>query len=202
MIARRSAPTELVTEPEERLLVEAARKDPAKFGPLYENNFARVYAFIARRVQDRDAAEDLTSDVFHRAIASLPRFEWRGVPFAAWLFRIASNAIADRSRRVSREQDHPSLDAEPEPSSNSDLGLPLEVSVDQIEERARLFRLVDELPTDQRRVIVMRFAEEKKISEIAQVLGRTEGAVKQLQFRALENLRVRMVRMNVGKRDG
>jgi len=161
-----------------------------------------VYAFIARRVQDRDAAEDLTSDVFHRAIASLPRFEWRGVPFAAWLFRIASNAIADRSRRVSREQDHPSLDAEPEPSSNSDLGLPLEVSVDQIEERARLFRLVDELPTDQRRVIVMRFAEEKKISEIAQVLGRTEGAVKQLQFRALENLRVRMVRMNVGKRDG
>ena len=202
MIARRSAPTELVTEAEERLLVEAARKDPAKFGPLYENNFERVYAFIARRVQDRDAAEDLTSDVFHRAIASLPRFEWRGVPFAAWLLRIASNAIADRSRRVSREQDHPSLDAEPEPSSNSDLGLPLEVSVDQIEERARLFRLVDELPTDQRRVIVMRFAEEKKISEIAQVLGRTEGAVKQLQFRALENLRVRMVRMNVGKRDG
>ena len=202
MIARRSAPTELVTEPEERLLVEAARKDPAKFGPLYENNFERVYAFIARRVQDRDAAEDLTSDVFHRAIASLPRFEWRGVPFAAWLLRIASNAIADRSRRASREQDHPSLDAEPEPSSNSDLGLPLEVSVDQIEERARLFRLVDELPTDQRRVIVMRFAEEKKISEIAQVLGRTEGAVKQLQFRALENLRVRMVRMNVGKRDG
>jgi RNA polymerase sigma-70 factor, ECF subfamily len=199
MVVRRSASREPVTEAEERLLVEAAQRDPAKFGPLYENNFERVYAFVARRVQDRLAAEDLTSDVFHRALASLPRFEWRGVPFAAWLLRIASNAIADRSKRASREQDVPSFEnSDSNPGSSS----PLEVSADEIEERARLFRLVDELPADQRRVIVMRFAEEKSIREVAQGLGRTEGAVKQLQFRALENLRARMSRMNVSKKNG
>jgi RNA polymerase sigma-70 factor, ECF subfamily len=199
MVARRSASREPVTEAEERLLVEAAQRDPAKFGPLYENNFERVYAFVARRVQDREATEDLTSDVFHRALANLPRFEWRGVPFAAWLFRIASNAIADCSKRVSREQDVPGFENS---GSNPGLSSPLEVSVDEIEERARLFRLVDELPPDQRRVIVMRFAEEKSIREVAQGLGRTEGAVKQLQFRALENLRARLGRMNVGKKNG
>ena len=67
----------------ERLLVEAAQKDPARFAEIYEHNFARVYAFIARRVGNRDVAEDLTSDVFHKALAGLPRFEWRGVPFGA-----------------------------------------------------------------------------------------------------------------------
>lgn len=202
MVARTSAAREPVTEAEERLLVEAARKDPAKFGPLYENNFERVYAFIARRVQNRDAAEDLTADVFHRALAGLPRFEWRGVPFAAWLLRIAANAIADRSRRAWREHEPPTFTPEANPGASRGLGVPLEVSVDKIEETARLFRLVGELPADQRRVIMMRFAEEKKIREIAQALERTEGAVKQLQFRALENLRARMRRMNVGKKNG
>jgi hypothetical protein len=80
---------------EERLLVEAAQKDPARFAELYELNFERVYGFIARRVGDRDAAEDLTSAVFHKALANLRRFEWRGAPFAAWLLRIAANAIAE-----------------------------------------------------------------------------------------------------------
>lgn len=84
----------------ERHLIEAAKKDPARFAELYENNFDRVYAFIAWRVRDRNEAEDLTSDVFHQALAGLARFEWRGVPFAAWLFKIASNAIIDRSKRA------------------------------------------------------------------------------------------------------
>ena len=81
---------------EERLLVEAAQSDPAKFGDLYDIHFERIYVFIARRVRGRDKAEDLTSEVFHRALASLKSYEWRGTPFAAWLFRIAANAIADR----------------------------------------------------------------------------------------------------------
>jgi sigma-70-like protein len=66
---------------EERLWVEAAQRDPARFAELYEANFERVYAYIARRVDGREKAEDLTSDVFRRALAALPRFEWRGVPF-------------------------------------------------------------------------------------------------------------------------
>jgi RNA polymerase sigma-70 factor, ECF subfamily len=169
---------------DDRLLVEAAKKDPSRFGELYELNFARVYAYIARRVGDRDAAQDLTSDVFHKALANIHSFEWRGVPFAGWLLRIAANMIIDRSKRGAKEitgqelPDLPDLDQQPK--------------LEEADQSARLFLLVDQLPQDQRCVIGMRFAEEKSIREIAQALGRTEGAVKQLQFRALQNLRARM----------
>jgi len=79
---------------EERLLIEAAQKDPGRFAELYEENFHRVYAYIARRVSDRSEAQDLTSHVFHQALANLGKFKWRGASFATWLFRIAANAIA------------------------------------------------------------------------------------------------------------
>jgi RNA polymerase sigma-70 factor (ECF subfamily) len=169
---------------DDRLLVEAAKKDPSRFAELYELNFARVYGYIARRVGDRDAAQDLTSDVFHKALANIHSFEWRGVPFAGWLLRIASNMIVDRSKRGGKEltgqelPDLPDLDKRPK--------------LEESDQSARLFLLVDQLPQDQRQVIAMRFAQEKSIREIAQALGRSEGAVKQLQFRALQNLRARM----------
>src|SRR3989441_1538686 len=143
-------------EEAERLLVEAAQRAPSRFGELYEDNFERVYAFIARRVPDRDAAEDLTADVFHQALKNLPRFEWRGVPFAAWLFRIAANAIADRFKRISKERSDPVSD---------DLD---RASWQEIERRAMLFQLVDDLPADQRSVIIKRFVEQKSIREIAE----------------------------------
>jgi RNA polymerase sigma-70 factor (ECF subfamily) len=164
----------------ERLLVEAAQKDPTRFGELYELHFDRVYAYIARRVRDRAAAEDLTSDVFHRALSSLPRFDWRGIPFAVWLLRIASNLIVDRWKRSEREI----IEDPPEQV--------IEVCPVEVEHRARLFRMVELLPEDQRRVVVMRFAEEKSIKEIAHALGRSEGAVKQLQFRGLQTLRSKL----------
>ncbi len=185
MVLRAPASKRSPEQAEERLLVEAAQKDPARFAELYEINFERVYGFIARRVGDRDAAEDLTSEVFHKALANVRRFEWRGVPFAAWLLRIAANAIADRAQRTGRElavEDPPQLSEEAS----------AEVGLEEVEHRARLFRLVDELPADQRRVIAMRFAEEKSILEIAGALGRTEGAVKQLQFRGLQSLRAKI----------
>ena len=166
----------------ERLLIEAAQRDPSCFGELYENNFERVYAFIARRVGDREHAQDLTADVFHNAFANLNRFEWRGVPFAAWLYRIAANAIADRGKRAARLEAF-KLAEIPEH------GTPSDVAFEEIEHRARLFKLVDKLPGDQRNVITMRFAHQRTIAEIAQQIGRSEGAIKQLQFRALQTLR-------------
>jgi RNA polymerase sigma-70 factor (ECF subfamily) len=167
----------------ERRLVEAAQKDPRRFGELYENNFERVYAYIARRVGNREEAQDLTAEVFHQALANLARYEWRGLPFAAWLLRIASNAIADGWKFKAREQGNPS----------SDELLSHDIHMEDVEQRAKLFRLVTTLPSDQRRVIEMRFAQEKSIREIAKELGRTGGAVKQLQFRGLETLRDQLV---------
>ncbi len=170
----------LESEAEERLLIEAAQRDPRCFAELYERHFEGVYAFVVRRVRDRDAAQDVTADVFHRALSGIGRFEWRGVPFAAWLFRIAANAIADRAQRAAKERALP-IDDEPAPAS-----------LEEIEERARLFRFVDDLPAEQRRVVVMRFAEQKTIREIALALQRSEGAIKQLQFRGLQSLRARV----------
>lgn len=167
----------------ERLLIEAAQKDPARFVDLYEQNFERVYAFIARRVRERADAEDLTAEVFHQALANLKKFEWRGVPFSAWLFRIASNAVADRWQRTARERGNSELNDPPDPRGAA--------SPEEIDERARLFNLVGGLPPDQRSVIEMRFAAGKSIAEIAREMGRSDGAVKQLQFRAVRALRSR-----------
>ena len=169
-------------EAEERLLIQAAQKDPAKFGDLYELHFERIYGFISRRVGDRQTAEDLTSDVFHKALANLPKYELRGAPFAAWLIRIAANALADQGKRAARE-----AGGARESREQSD-----EPDFEAIEDRARLFRLVNLLPDDQRRVIVERFVEQRSTREIAQQMGRSEGAVKQLQFRALQSLRKQM----------
>jgi RNA polymerase sigma-70 factor, ECF subfamily len=172
----------------ERALIEAAQRDRGRFADLYEANFERVYAYVVRRVRDRDEAQDITADVFHLALKSLPRFEWRGVPFAAWLFRIASNEIADRSKRIARRH---AQEREFSFEATDDRG-EVVAGIEEAEQRGRLFKLVERLPRDQSRVIVMRFAEQKSIREIATALGRSEGSIKQLQFRGLQNLRVRM----------
>src|SRR5262249_8764361 len=156
----------------------AAQKDPGRFAELYQSNFERVYAFIVRRVKDRHDAEDLTADVFHHAFENLSRFEWRGVPFAVWLYRIAANAIADRWRRTAPQASEPIFEDDLDRSH-----------WDEIERRATLFQLVDRLPEDQRSVIIKRFVEQKTTREIALEFGRSEGAIKQLQFRAIESLR-------------
>jgi RNA polymerase sigma-70 factor (ECF subfamily) len=170
---------------DERLLIEAAQADRRRFAELYEDNFERVYAFVVRRVRDRAEAQDLTSEVFHQALKNLKRFEWRGVPFAAWLYKMAGNAISDRAQRLAKERTIPA----PDP--------PHQASYEETERLARLFRMIRDLPEDQRRVVEMRFVEEKSVREIAGELRRSEGAVKQLQFRGLQNLRERM-----GEQDG
>lgn len=166
---------------DERLLIEAAQQDPSRFAELYESNFHRVYAFIARRVRDRTEAEDITAEVFRQALMNLGRFEWRGVPFAAWLLRIAANTLADRWQRASRNV---------EVAVDSLERVEIAARADaEVERRAMLFQLVDRLPADQRLVIMRRFVDQKSLREISQELGRSEGAIKQLQFRALETLR-------------
>src|SRR3954470_13250527 len=192
------------SEADERRLISAAQEDPARFGEIYESYFEVVYAYAARRGGDRAAAEDLTSEVFRKALASLPRFKWTGAPFGAWLLRIAANLIADRAKRHAREAQVPFDEQRVGQTTNK----PNELSVttglvstesnqlraqqselEAAERRARLFKTIDQLAADQRQVIVMRFADEKSVKQIAAEMNRTEGAIKQLQFRALENLR-------------
>jgi|SRR5712664_116013 len=180
-------PRDAGRDPDEHLLVEAAQSDPANFDALYELHFERVYAFVASRVRDRATAEDVTSEVFHKALANLPSYEWRGVPFAAWLLRIAANAIVDHAKRAARE--FPSPDDPPEMAVNLDLQA---AELRAIEYRAQLFQLVGQLPEVQKQVVRERFVEQRSIREIAQRLGKTEGAIKQLQLRAVQNLRARM----------
>jgi RNA polymerase sigma-70 factor (ECF subfamily) len=168
-------------ESDEQRLVEAAKRDPAKFDALYEMQFERVYAFIANRVRNRATAEDLTSEVFHKALANLGGYECRGVPFAAWLLRIAANAVIDEGKRAAREL-----------ATANDPAEPAKAELQVVEDRARLFRLLGQLPEAQRQVVHQRFVEQRSIREIAERLGKTEGAIKQLQLRALQRLRAQM----------
>ena len=183
---------------------------PSRFAELYERNFERVYAYIAHRVRDRDLAEDLTAEVLHQALATLGRFEWRGIPFAAWLVGIAAHVIATRYRSASANPQEVSTDAlellggpdrgelggsctgangNGHGHTLAQIGMR---ELAEVEQRALISQLVAALPDDQRLVITRRFLEHRSIRDIAHELGRSEGAVKQLQFRALANLRARM----------
>jgi RNA polymerase sigma-70 factor (ECF subfamily) len=168
------------TTEDDRLLIEAAQADPARFVDIYERYVDRVYVFVSRRAGNRAVAEDITSQVFEQALRTLGRFEWRGVPLAAWLYRIAANALADHWRDRRRDASDPPPD------------VPGAGELDEIDRRLALNQQIERLPDLQRQVIRMRFVEEKSIRDVAAALERSEGAIKQLQLRALENLRKSM----------
>jgi len=164
----------LERDPDERPLIEAAQNEPEKFAELYDQNFRRVYAFFARRVATREQAQDLTAEVFHQAIASIKGYRSQGAPFIAWLYGIAAHVLSKHWHTQGR--------------NTEELG-DLSSAGDDIERSVLLGQLVDSLLPDQRHVIVRRFVDQKSIREIAHELGRSEGAVKQLQLRGLEKLR-------------
>jgi RNA polymerase sigma-70 factor, ECF subfamily len=157
------------------------------FAELYEENFDRIYAYVAKRLRDRAAAQDVTSDVFHHALANLHNYEPRGIPFAAWLFRIAANKVYDYRQQREYEQKLP-------PPNLIDQ----QVDYAEAEQTAQLFAAVRRLPADQRRVIELRFVHQKSIREAAEELQRSEGAIKQLQLRAIEALRATLGEVSHG----
>jgi len=159
----------------EQILVAAAQADPERFLELYDRHFHRVWAYVIHRARNREDAEDITSEAFRRALENIAGYESRGAPFLAWLLRIAANLLADRWQQTSKGSGDP-------PPEIAGLD-------EDVELRGMLFQLVDRLPETQRRVIELRYVEQRSLSEIAVMLGKTEGAVKQLQRRALEFLR-------------
>ncbi len=171
---------------DEAKLIEAAQNDPGAFGPLYERYVDRIYRYAYRRVGNHADAEDVTSQTFQQALAALPGYEWRGVPFGAWLYRIAGNVIARRGRTSSREvtvEDVTSLSQERAGVDEDPAEIVAERQEDELTEALR------QLPVDQQRVIVLRFSHGMKSREIGEVMGRSEGAVKQLLHRAMIALR-------------
>jgi RNA polymerase sigma-70 factor (ECF subfamily) len=163
---------------------------------LYERHVRSIYAFALSKVHDQSAAEDVTSQVFLQALRALPRYEDRGVPFRAWLFRITANVMTDRLRAArSAEVPLPAMPDDgggaspgqfepPDPRSEAEL-----VAWEHAED---FTRLIATLSPEQRRVVRLRFAEELPIAAIAKEMVRSEGAVKMMLMRALQNLRKRM----------
>jgi RNA polymerase sigma-70 factor (ECF subfamily) len=167
----------------DRLVTEAKRGDREAFGRIFDAYAAPIHRFIASRVYSPSDAEDLTQLVFVKALEALPRYESRGIPFGGWLFRLARNAIIDQIRThrdhlpllaaVTRETD----DAGPEQRAA------LSEDLDRVAEALK------ELTDDQREVIELRFFAGLSVLEASIVMGRQEGTIRGLQFRAIQSLR-------------
>jgi RNA polymerase sigma-70 factor, ECF subfamily len=166
-------------------LVAQAKVDPQAFGVLYERYVDRIYAYIFHRIRNQQEAEDLTARTFYRALSRLYTYEDRGLPFSAWLYRIAHNLVANWHRDHGRRR-FLSLD---------DLRLPglkrtePEVAVAQIEEHEALWAAIDRLPDDRRDLLIYKFGNHLSNLEIGSLMGKSEGAIKSLYFRTLSALR-------------
>lgn len=182
---------------DERDLVERARQgDRGAFGAIYQRYVDRVYSFIEFRVRDGALAEDLTQEVFVQSLRGLESFEWQGA-LAPWLLRIARNAVVDHWRRTGRRPERPmsqvELDDEERPDREERLASPeaadaLE-AVDRALDRDRILQATVHLTELQQQVVALRFAAGLSLKETAAVMGRSEGAVKNLQHHALRALR-------------
>ena len=173
---------ELPGRSEERALVELAKRDPNAFGELYDRHFQQIYRFVYSRIGEQTAAEDVTSEVFIKALRGIGRYQDTGRPFQAWLYQIAVNAIADRYRA-----------ARPVEDIDEQRALAVEGNLEELaahrDEMRRIWAMVETLPGPQRTAMVLKFQEDLKIEDIAIAMGKSPGAVKLLIHRAVSKLR-------------
>lgn len=179
----------MYSEPDE-LLAERAKTDLDAFGILYERHLKRIYNYIYYRTGNMHDAEDLTAKTFFQALANLQRYRIQGAPFAAWLYRIAHNIVANWHRDTGRRQ-AVQLDAIIE---LKDSGEDPETEAEAEEERVELHGAISRLPADRQQLLILKFVEQMANAEIAQVMGRTEGAVKALLHRTIGSLKTELAR--------
>lgn len=167
-------------------LVERAKGDADAFGELYDHYFGQIYRFVYSRLRDQDAAEDVTSEVFFKALRAIGRYKPSGHPFSSWLYQISVNAIADHYRAK-------------KPVSNLDdaIGVadpqrPLDERVAEREEASRVWAAIDSLPEQQRTAMTLKLGEDLKLADIGIVMGKSEGAIKLLIHRGMIGLRARL----------
>lgn len=166
-------------------LVARAREDPEAFGLLYERYVDKIYAYLYYRTGSREDAEDLTARTFYRALDNLHRYQERGLPFSAWLYRIAHNLMANWHRYNSR---HPQVSLEALRLTDH-LGRNPEKAVERNEAREVVLEAIRALPPERQQLLILKFVEQMSNEEIGQVMGRSEGAVKSLYHRTLVALR-------------
>ena len=180
---------------QEKQLVGRAKNDPVAFGELYDRYYSRILGYIIKRTANIELAQDITSEVFFKALNNLHKFHWRDIPFSAWLYRIANNEIANHFRKNGQRQ----LDLEKisnsmayaELSPESEL-LAAEAELKKHEDFLILHRNIAKLSNRYQEVISLRYFENKRINEIAEILGKQEGTIKSLLHRGLEKLRKAM----------
>jgi RNA polymerase sigma-70 factor (ECF subfamily) len=172
--------------PDDAVLAERSVTDPEAFGVLYDRYCGRIYHFVYRRLGDVSAAEDVTAEVFFKALKAINSYRSAIAPFPAWLHRIAANAVVDHLRR---QRPTVSLDGAPATLDTPDPAVPVdEQAIDRME-AARVWRAVDALPEAQRTAVVLRHGGDLPIADIAARMSRTEGAVKLLLNRGLATVR-------------
>lgn len=175
-----------VNDSEDLLINRAIQGDDEAFSELYRNNVQRIYSYIYYRTGNPADAEDLTSRVFQRAMKHIGRYEKKGVPFVAWLYRIAHNLVANWHRDNSRKKEVPIDDQH----GLIQQGLQPEASVMYAQQNRALIKAIQSLTPDRQNLIILKFIEEYSNAEIATIMGRTEGAIKSLYHRTLNELRV------------
>ena len=171
--------------PEEQALAFASQGDREAFGVLYDKYADRIYNYIYYRTGNTLDAEDLTARVFYRAMRHITNYTDRGLPFSAWLYRIAHNLVANWHRDGSRRQE---VALEDGYQSNKSEEHP-EVAVMRGEEENALLRLIRDLPEERQQLLILKFVENLSNAEIGQIMGRSEGAIKSLYHRTLLALR-------------
>jgi len=167
-------------------LVERAKSDADAFGELYDHYFGQIYRFAYSRTRDRDAAEEITQEVFMKALRAMPRYRPSGHPFSSWLYQISANAIADHFRQ---QRPQASLDAAVE---IVDPSRPVAERVVESTEAARVWAAIDSLPKQQRTAMTLKLGEDLKLAQIGEIMGKSEGAVKLLIHRGMVGVRQRL----------
>lgn len=171
-------------------LIERAKTDPDAFGELYEKYIERIYNYVYFRVGSVHDAEDLTARVFLKALNNLNRYRFVGLPFSAWLYRIAHNLIANHHRDQSRRREIPIEDMA---VVNIPARLPaIDASMGRAQEAEALWKMINDLSPQKRELILLKFVEKLSNSEIAAVLNKSESAIKSLYHRTLLEMRERI----------
>ena len=168
--------------------VERAKSDPAAFGELYDRYRQRIYRFVSSRVDGPAMAEDLTEEVFFKALNHMRSYHDIGASFSPWLFRIASNAITDHYRRSRRRQ--AALDVVPDEDQAADVVLDLVIKREQ---RRRAWEAIDRLPRQQRAAMILKYSADLSPDEVGRHLRKTPTAAKLLVHRAVRRLRLELV---------